>query len=116
MGVQQLPIHANHCEMGMLFVRDYQWPLRLAPLLEQIPLKIYFDSGPLAIMAMSPALADFFSGQVKFLRLRRNRIDTAYSKMRFDAVWAVFPLRVSWRQGDERRIPATEAPSTSLSA
>ncbi|EGD77298.1 hypothetical protein PTSG_08392 [Salpingoeca rosetta] len=78
--VQQLPFHDDWCQRALEYVADHKVPF-MQRALDNLGAHTYFAAGHQIILGMLPALADILGDRVRFVRLRRNRFDTAYSYM-----------------------------------
>jgi len=81
LAVRQLPQHSNFCGIGRFYLRQRWWRGGTQSMVARHPeTKLWFDSGHQASLFMF-ALADLLGARrVRFLRVRRNRLDLAYSK------------------------------------
>jgi hypothetical protein len=81
LGVRQIQMHRNHCELGLYYLRTLWWP-RLSDQLKQrqtMPQTV-FDSGHLFSLLTQAFVDSLGKENIGIVRLRRNRIDLAYSK------------------------------------
>jgi hypothetical protein len=74
----QVPFSADFCKAASDYVAKEKIPFMERRLKEQNA-RVYFACGHQNLLGILPALADQLKGRVKFIRLRRNRFDTAYS-------------------------------------
>eukprot|EP00039_Didymoeca_costata_P005760 m.84360 g.84360 ORF g.84360 m.84360 type:complete len:410 (-) comp12962_c0_seq2:829-2058(-) len=81
LAVTQLPIHPNYCSIAKLYIR-LKWVSGILQSTNMSSKSTFFDSGHLVSLSLFPAFHSYFGSrrQVKFVRLRRNRIDLAWSK------------------------------------
>lgn len=84
LAVQQIGLHMNYCSLGRLYLKSIWWPKKdvsnvLGAKSSQI--RTWFDSGHLASFLLGQLVDVLGPHRLGFVRLRRNRIDLAYSKM-----------------------------------
>lgn len=81
-GVAQLVMHPNWCQIAGHYVREYwmPWSTKRLPPRNEADTRLWFDSGHLAALGLAPAFSSMLGSAVKMVRIRRSRIDLAYSK------------------------------------
>ena len=73
-----IPFGPDHCQRALEYVADEKLPYMLRALRSR-GAHTYFAAGHQIILGLVPALADILGDRAKFVRLRRSRLDTAYS-------------------------------------
>lgn len=74
----QVPFESDFCELAQDYVVKEKIPFMERRLAEQNA-RVYFASGHQTLLGILPALVDRLKGRIRFIRLRRNRFDVAYS-------------------------------------
>jgi hypothetical protein len=76
--VKTLAKQATFCEDGLEYVVEKKIP-KMVSVLKARRQHTYVGTGHQVILGILPALADTLQSNAKFVRLRRSRLDTAYS-------------------------------------
>ena len=74
----KIPFRGDFCERAARYVAERKVP-RIASLLQNRKQHTYVASGHQIVLGIIPALADVLGKQARFVRMRRNRLDVAYS-------------------------------------
>eukprot|EP00041_Stephanoeca_diplocostata_P030419 m.919899 g.919899 ORF g.919899 m.919899 type:complete len:439 (+) comp23754_c0_seq19:102-1418(+) len=81
LAIRQLPMHPNTCAISMFYMNTYWWDGFMKDVMRKSPwVSTWFDTGHLASMVAGTLASVFGPDRVSFLRVRRNRLDLAYSK------------------------------------
>lgn len=81
LAIRQLPMHPNTCAISMFYMNTYWWDGFMKDVFHKAPwITTWFDTGHLASMVAGTLASVFGRERVAFLRIRRNRLDLAYSK------------------------------------
>ena len=83
-GLKMLPMGLDFCERSLAYVANEKLPFMLSVLegyenATGAPINHLFMSGHQVILGMVPALIEVLGDRASFVRLRRNKFDTAYS-------------------------------------
>jgi len=83
LAVQQVGLHRNHCPLGRLYLKRVWWPQKSidATMGPQSTVRTWFDSGHLASFVLRQLVEVLGPARIGLIRLRRNRIDLAFSKL-----------------------------------
>lgn len=76
--LKRIPWEKDYCRRSRDYVEHFKVP-QIESILEDLDAHTFFASGHQVILGLIPALADILGDRARFLRLRRNRFDTAYS-------------------------------------
>eukprot|EP00051_Salpingoeca_urceolata_P032807 m.17519 g.17519 ORF g.17519 m.17519 type:complete len:398 (-) comp5479_c0_seq1:54-1247(-) len=76
--LKSVPWDADFCSKGLAYVLERKLP-QMERILNHLDKRVWFGSGHQIILGLLPALADVFGDRARFIRLRRNRLDTAWS-------------------------------------
>lgn len=76
--VKTVPWYEDHCDRALEYVIQQKVP-KMVSVLESTKSKIHFAAGHQIILGLVPALIQVLGDRAKFIRLRRNKLDVAYS-------------------------------------
>lgn len=76
--LREVPTHNDYCMAGRDYILQHKLPHMLSKL-EATRSDHFLGSGHQIILGVLPALVDTFRYSAKFVRLRRSRLDVAYS-------------------------------------